>query len=85
MVKVSSLIDDVDFISSQSAGNHKLQSGILKEGITSELELRVEKLGRLRREFAIETDPNTLFKLEKDIEVEEEKIANIENRLDEML
>jgi internalin A len=84
MVNVGSLIDDVGFGKSQSSNDRELRLEELKDTIKSELRLRIEKLKTLRKELAIATDPNILFKLEKDIEMEEEKIANLENRLDEM-
>jgi internalin A len=84
MVQVSRLIDDVKPKKSQNNFTQLHQSGNSKKPTEAEWNLRIEKLEKLRRRLAIETDPNILFKLEKDIETEEDKIATIENRLDEM-
>jgi internalin A len=84
MVAVNGLIDDVDFGIVTVRSGSKSYSENLKRTFKSEIDLRIEKLNELRKEFAIETDSNILFKLEKNIEAEENKIAAIGNRLDEM-
>jgi uncharacterized caspase-like protein len=50
----------------------------------SEWQIRTEKLTRLSQSFAIQTDPNIKFQLEKQIEEEEVKISELEHKLDEI-
>jgi internalin A len=73
MVSVRRLIDDIDFSRSRSiASQNPLQY---------EIDLRNKKLSKLRSAIAIETDTNTKFKLEKQIEDEEQKIQELVDRL----
>jgi internalin A len=73
MVSVRRLIDDIDlgrsrFLASETPLQH-------------EIDLRNQKLIKLRSGLAIETDTNTKFKLEKQIEDEEQKIQELVDRL----
>jgi internalin A len=81
MIKVSELIDDVDFGKFVLKENRKSR---LENTIKLELEIRYEKSASLRKRLAIETDPVIIFKIEKDIEKEEEKITGLEDKLDEI-
>jgi internalin A len=73
MVSVRRLIDDIDFGRSRSIAS--------KTPLQNEIDLRNKKLIKLRSALAIETDTNTKFKLEKQIEDEEKKIQDLVDRL----
>jgi predicted RNase H-like nuclease (RuvC/YqgF family) len=84
MVKVNSLIDDIDPGENQVRNSPKTHLEDLKKPHLSEWTTRIEKLEKIHLKLAVETDPSIIFKLEKDIEEEESKITILENRLDEM-
>jgi internalin A len=73
MVSVRRLIDDIDFERSRYVAS--------KTPLQYDMDLRNKKLIRLRSALAIETDTNTIFKLEQQIENEEKEIQDLLNRL----
>jgi GTPase SAR1 family protein len=87
MVNVRRLIDEViEPMRDDSGITPSQQKRWEKEGdsLQSALDLRSEKLARLRSNLAISTDPSIEFKLEKEIADEEEKIRELTDRLDEI-
>jgi hypothetical protein len=52
--------------------------------LQAEWDLRIEKLSALRRSSAIETSPSVKFMLEHQIQSENEKLAELNNRLEEI-
>jgi hypothetical protein len=54
------------------------------ESLQDHYNLSSEKLNRLQKSRTIETDPNTLFKLDKQIETEEEERKKIVVRMEEI-
>jgi internalin A len=73
MVSVRRLIDGIDFGRSRSVAS--------ETPLQYDIDLRNKKLIKLRSALAIETDTNTIFKLEQQIENEEKEIQDLLNRL----
>jgi hypothetical protein len=86
-VNVKQLIDEVIEPMREDSGlTPSQQKRLEQEGdsLQSALDLRSEKLARLRKELAIATDPSIKFKLEKEIANEEENILELTDRLEEI-
>jgi internalin A len=73
MVSVRRLIDGIDPGRSRSVAS--------ENPLQHEIDLRNKKLIKQRSALAIETDTNTIFKLEQKIENEEKEIQDLVNRL----
>jgi internalin A len=79
-VEVRSLIDDINATRSRPTNRKGMRS--LKSGISEAIELREEKLARLRKELAIEITPDHKFNLEQKIQSEETELENLYQQLE---
>jgi Leucine-rich repeat (LRR) protein/GTPase SAR1 family protein len=86
-INVRQLIDEVIEPMREDSGlTPSQQKRLEQEGdsLQSALDLRSEKLARLRKESAIATDTSIKFKLEKEIDDEEDNIQKLIDRLEEI-
>lgn len=67
---------------SRLTGSQKRRLEQRRDTVQSELDLRNEKLGRLKMALAIEAAESVKFQLEKQIQAEEAKLAEISDELD---
>lgn len=71
MINVRTLVDDVNSKAFEEIISEKEQDEEVKDQLRQELNLRNIKIGELRKQLAIETDTATKFKLEHQVESEE--------------